>query len=206
MASARWQQQREREREARRKLILATARKLFAERDFRSVTVREIARAAGISPAAIYRYYATLDDLFLDVFFAGAREITNLVDRELRKKEGCSLRKFCETYVLFLNENMSFYQMKGHFMLGGRLSPEATARLNPLMRALMDRVEAVVRGAGLGGRSRLVAHALFSALNGIMISYARYPGRSLSEIRRHTVRLAGVVAAFFAPKSKRAAG
>lgn len=199
MVSVRWQEQREREREARRELILATARRLFAERDFRSVTVREIARAAGISPGAIYRYYATLDDLFLDVFFAGAREITNLVDAEIRKKGWCSLRKFCELYILFLNENMSFYQMMGHFMLGGNLSAEATAKLNPIMRALMDRVEAVVRGAGLGGRSRLTAHALFSALNGIMISYARYPGRPLEEIRHHTLRLAGVLAARFAP-------
>lgn len=198
MAIARWQEQKEKERETRRELILATARSLFAERDFRSVTVREIARAAGISPAAIYRYYATLDDLFLDVFFAGAKEITNLVDREIRERGGCSVRKFCEIYVLFLNENMSFYQMMGHFMLGGHLSAEATAKLNPIMRALMDRVEAVVRGAGLGGRTRLAAHALFSALNGVMISYARYPGRTLEEIRRHTLRLARVVAARFA--------
>lgn len=204
MATAGWQEQKEREREARRELILATARRLFAERDFRSVTVREIARAAGISPAAIYRYYATLDDLFLDVFFAGARDITNLVDREIRKRGGCSVRKFCETYVLFLNENMTFYQMMGHFMLGGHLSVEATAKLNPIMRTLMDRVEAVLRGAGIGGRTRLAAHALFSALNGIMISYARYPGRSLEEIRRHTVRLARVVAARFAPGTEAA--
>lgn len=206
MASARWQQQREKQRQARRELILATARKLFAERDFRSVTVREIARSAGISPAAIYRYYATLDDLFLDVFFAGAREITNLVDLEIRKKGRCSVRRFCELYVLFLNENMSFYQMMGHFMLGGNLSAEATAKLNPIMRALMDRVEEVVRGAGLRGRTRLAAHALFSALNGIMISYARYPGRTLEEIRRHTMRLAGVVATRFAPAKRVAAG
>lgn len=199
MATAKWQEQKEKERETRRELILTTARSLFAERDFRSVTVREIARAAGISPAAIYRYYATLDDLFLDVFFAGARNITNLVDAEIRKRGRCSVRKFCELYVLFLNENMSFYQMMGHFMLGGNLSAEATAKLNPIMRALIDRVEAVVRGAGLGGRTRLAAHALFSALNGIMISYARYPGRTIEEIRRHTLRLAGVVAARFAP-------
>jgi hypothetical protein len=92
---------------------------------------------------------------------------------------------------------MSFYQMMGHFMLGGRLSPEATERLNPIMRELMDSIEAIVREVGLGGDTRLISHALFSALNGVMISYARYPGRSLEEIRRHTLRLAEVVADFF---------
>ena len=84
----------------------------------------------------------SLDDLFLDVFFAGALELTELVDGERKPGEGGSLKRFCEIYVGYLNENMSFYQMMGHFMLGGRLSPEATERLNPIMRELMDSIEA----------------------------------------------------------------
>ena len=40
----------------------------------------------------------------------------------------------------------------------------------------MDRVQAIIVAAGVKGETRLVAHALFSALNGIMISYARVPG------------------------------
>jgi AcrR family transcriptional regulator len=188
---------REKEREARRELILAAARKLFAEKDFRSVTVREIAKAVEVSPGTIYRYYENLDDLFLDVFFAGARDLTELVDASCKTGDGCSLKRFCEIYVGYLNENMSFYQMMGHFMLGGKLSREATKKLNPIMRELMDVIEGIVRGVGLAGQTRFVAHALFSALNGVMISYARYPGRSLDEIRHHTLRLAGVVAECF---------
>ncbi|MFQ5870268.1 MAG: TetR/AcrR family transcriptional regulator [Candidatus Zixiibacteriota bacterium] len=188
---------REREREVRRELILSAAQRLFAEKDFRSVTVREIAKQAGVSPGTIYRYYENLDELFLDIFFAGAREITERVDEECEKETGCSLRRFCEIYIDYLNENMTFYQMMGHFMLGGRLSPKATERLNPIMRELMNRVEAIVKEAGLQGETRLVSHALFSSLNGVMISYARYPGRSLDEIRRHTLRLSRIVADFF---------
>ena len=188
---------REKEREARRELILSAARKLFAEKDFRSVTVREIARAVQVSPGTIYRYYESLDDLFLDVFFAGALDMTELLDRERKKGEAFSLKRFCEFYVGYLNENMSFYQMMGHFMLGGRLSPEATERLNPIVRELMDTIEAILREAGVEEETRPVAHALFSALNGVMISYARYPGRSLEENRNHTLRLAAVIADSF---------
>jgi len=191
---------REREREVRRELILSAARKLFAEKDFRSVTVRQIAKEAGVSPGTIYRYYENLDGLFLDVFFAGAREIIERLDEEYEKKSGCSLLSFCEIYISYLNENMTFYQMMSHFMLGGKLAPEAIDRLNPIMRELMDRVETIVKEAGLQGETRLVSHALFSSLNGIMISYAQYPGRSLDEIRRHTLRLSRIVAALFNKK------
>lgn len=188
---------REREREVRRELILSAARQLFAHKDFRSVTVREIAKKAGVSPGTIYRYYKNLDELFLDVFFAGAREITERLDEEYEKKRSCSLLRFCEIYIGYLNENMTFYQMMGHFMLGGDLSSNAIQRLNPIMRELINRVEGIVKEAGIQGETRLVAHALFSCLNGIMISYAQYPGRSLDEIRRHTLRLSRIVAAFF---------
>jgi len=191
---------REREREVRRELILSAARKLFAEKDFRSVTVRHIAKEAGVSPGTIYRYYENLDGLFLDVFFAGAREIIERLDEEYEKKSGSSLLRFCEIYISYLNENMTFYQMMSHFMLGGKLAPEAIDRLNPIMRELMDRVETIVKEAGLQGETRLVSHALFSSLNGIMISYAQYPGRSLDEIQRHTLRLSRIVAALFNKK------
>ena len=190
---------RERERGVRRQLILLAAQKLFAEKDFRSVTVREIAKEAGVSLGTIYRYYENLDELFLDVFFAGTLKITRRLDKEYEKESKCSLPRFCEIYIGYLNEDMSFYQMMSHFMLGGRLSINALERLNPIMRDLMNRIEKIVKEAGIQGETRLVSHALFSSLNGIMISYARYPGRSLDEIRQHTLRLSKIVADFFKP-------
>ncbi len=202
MAAATLEALREKEREARRELILASARKLFAEKDFRSVTARQIAREAGVSAGTLYRYYKNLDELFLDVFFAGAREITGRVDAEKQTEEGCSVRRLCEIYILYLNENISFYQMMGHFMLGGKLSPEATEKLNPIMRELMDRIEGILKGAEITGDIRMVSHALFSALNGVMISYAQYPGRSLAEIREHTLRLARLIAGCFDPRGR----
>jgi AcrR family transcriptional regulator len=192
------------ERETRRRLILAAAQKLFAENDFRSVTVREIAKAAEVSIGTIYNYYANLDELFFDVFVEGTEEITELLQIEEKKNQPGSLARLCEVYIGYLNENMTFYQMMGHFMLGGRLSDEGTEKLNLVMRALMDRVEVIVRSSGIKGETRLVAHALFSALNGIMISYAQYPGRSRDEIRRHTQRLAQVIAGCFEQKNCRA--
>ncbi len=188
----------DRQKEARRDLIRASAQMLFAQRDFTSVTAREIAGAAGVSPGTIYRYYENMDDLFLDVFFAGAKEIASLVEAECGKPGGCPIPRLCELYIGYLNDNITYYQMMSHFMIGGRLSDAATERLNPVMRRLIDIVEEVLKNANIPGNTRITSHALFSALNGIMISYAKYPGRNLEEIRAHTMRLAAVVAGFFA--------
>jgi len=193
----------ERGKEARRELILASALKLFSEHDFAGVTVRDIAREAGVSPGTIYRYYENLDALFLDAFFVGARELARLIEEELQKDSGCSITRLCELYIIYLNDELSFYRMMGHFMLGGKLSPGATEELNPVMRSLIDIVEKVLIKAGYPDNqkeTRFFAHALFSSLNGLMISYARYPGRSLEDIKRHTVRLSAVISALFEAK------
>ena len=189
------------ERETRRQLILAAARTLFAEKSYRSVTVREIARKAGISTGTLYNYYTNLDELFLDVFFAGTDEIIQLLADKFQHTP-FPIHRFCEIYIDYLNTHMIFYQLMGHFMLGGSLSKVAVDRLNATMRTLMDRIEKVVAASDRPANPRLTAHALFSALNGIMISYARYPDRSSAEIKRHTLRLAGLIADRFEARSR----
>ncbi len=190
----------EQEREIRRDLILTAALKLFAEKDYKSVTVREIAKGAGMSPGTLYRYYENIDDLFMDVFVASVKEIKEIVDRECSGERGCSLKRLCEVYINYLNDNFSFYLMMGHFMLAGKLSFEATERLNPIMRKLIDKIEEVVISLGENRdveNSRIISHALFAALNGNMISYARYPGRTQVEINDYILKLTDLVAGFF---------
>jgi len=185
------------ERQNRRDLILDAARSLFAKKDFRSVTVRQIAKSAGISIGTLYNYYANLDELFLDIFLKNAESIVRQLDRQAGM-ETPALKSLCIHYITFLNDNMTFYQMMGHFMLGGTLSSAAAERLDLMMRALMDRIEAGIHAENIESDTRLKAHALFSALNGLMISYAGYPGRTPDDIRKHTTRLAGLIADLFA--------
>ncbi len=183
------------EREARRKLIRDTALRLFAEKDFRKVSGREIAKACGVSIGTLYNYYENVDELFLDIFIKNTRDITKQI--EAGGETPLSLPQLCNIYITFLNENMTYYQMMGYFMLGGSLSDKGRDKLDRVMRSLMDYIEACLQSAGVTKNSRMTAHALFSALNGIMISYARYPGRSTEDVKRHSMRLANIIALKF---------
>lgn len=190
------------ERDARRKLILESARSLFSKKDFQKVNVRDIAGEAGVSVGTIYNYYSDLDELFLDVFLKNAEEIISLLDK--KNSEGFpSIEQMCETYISYLNQNMTFYQMMGHFMLGGKLSDESTNKLNEMMRTLMDCIEEILKAHGFNRDTRSLTHALFSALNGIMISYSGYPGRDIKEIKEYTTKLAGIISSVFKETSNR---
>lgn len=50
--------------EDRRLQILAVAVKLFSERGFRGTTTKEIAHAAGVSEAMVFRHFATKEELY----------------------------------------------------------------------------------------------------------------------------------------------
>src|SRR3954470_11940226 len=55
---------RERKKEATRRLIAQTARRLFAERGFDAVTVAQVARAADVAEKTVFNYFPTKEDLF----------------------------------------------------------------------------------------------------------------------------------------------
>ncbi|MCF8024571.1 MAG: TetR/AcrR family transcriptional regulator, partial [Desulfobacteraceae bacterium] len=188
------EQLRAEEREIRRKLITDAARELFSKKEFREVTTREIARSAGVSVGTLYNHYAGLDELFLDVFLESAGEITGLIDIALTDESPDSFRRLCRMYINYLNENMTFFKMMSRFILSGGLSENATGKLNETMRSIMDRLEKAVRLAGVENETRKSAHAIFSGLNGIVMSYACYPGRTPAELREHMLKLAEIIA------------
>ena len=50
--------------EARRQQILRVAMRLFSQHGFRGTTTKEIARAAGVSEAMVFRHFATKEELY----------------------------------------------------------------------------------------------------------------------------------------------
>ncbi|WP_063794251.1 TetR/AcrR family transcriptional regulator [Streptomyces graminilatus] len=57
-----------------RQLIVSTALDLFGVHSYRDVTVVEIARAAGTSPATVYQYFSGVEEIVLDAADHLARE------------------------------------------------------------------------------------------------------------------------------------
>lgn len=67
----------ERDREAVRRSILDAARELFVTEGFRHVSIRKIAERIEYSPAAIYSYFPSKDDIFFALAEEGFRLLGN---------------------------------------------------------------------------------------------------------------------------------
>ena len=79
---------RERKKRATRDAIAATARRLFAEHGFDSVTVAEVAAAADVSEKTVFNHFSTKEDL---AFAGGEGRLNQLVADIRRRPAGTSV-------------------------------------------------------------------------------------------------------------------
>src|SRR5438132_9259136 len=69
----------ERDREAVRRSILDAARELFVIEGFQNVSIRKIAERIEYSPAAIYGYFPSKDDIFFALAEEGFRLLSEML-------------------------------------------------------------------------------------------------------------------------------
>lgn len=195
------QRLREQERETRRNLILDAAVGLFAQRAYQQVGMRDIAAAADMSAASLYRYFADRDQLFVEALYRESEAISQGLRQLLARggggEAGGGLEDLATGFVDHLLDHDTFFQMMAHFMVDGGMSSEAVERFNQTERRMLDVFEDVFRDLGAPGNLRLLAHAFFAALSGVLITFRNYPGRRPEETRRHMLRLARLLAQVF---------
>jgi AcrR family transcriptional regulator len=189
------------EKKARQDMIIAAAKRVFAVKPFNKVSIRDIARETGISHASIYRYFPDQQSLFVEAFLHGAEEITAILDGIIKNNRKKTIEKVAESFLNYLIENDQYFRMMTHFMLDGSLSAEMVEKLNASERRIFDKFDALFRKAGMPEPVRPLSHAFFAALNGVLITFRNYPGRSAKAVHRHMHHIAGVIVAKFCTTS-----
>lgn len=191
-----FQQLRKEEREMRKSLIIDAAMDLFSHKEFHKIGMRDIAKRAGISAAAIYRYFPSRDDIFMEALVRHMKIVEELFEKNVELGR-TSLEELSIGSVDYLLENESVFQMMGHFMITGQIQPQALDRYNAMQRRFLDRLERVNDQIDIGANSRLVTHAIYASVTGVVMAFRNYPGRSKEEIRHHIHRLIRIVSSMF---------
>ncbi len=188
---------RENEREVRKNLIIDASMLLFSKTPFDKVGMRDIAAEAGLSPASIYRYFSNRDDLFAEALWREGQTIGQEIKRLKEADVDVSIEQIASTFVNYLLEHSAFFEMMTHFMITGKIGEKALEKFNKAERKLLDVFDELFVGIGATGEVRLLSHAFFASLNGILITFRNYPGRPPEDTRKHTLRLAAIVANVF---------
>ena len=191
-----FQKLRQEERETRKNLIVNAAMDLFSQKDFNQIGMRDIAERAGISAAAIYRYFPSRDDVFVEALVRHIKVVEALFEKRVSQGRA-SLEELAMGSVDYLLENESVFQMMGHFMITGQIQPKALERYNAMQRNFLDILEKVNQQTDIGSNSRLITHAIYASVTGVVMAFKNYPGRSPEEIKHHIHRLVRIISSVF---------
>jgi AcrR family transcriptional regulator len=102
----------DRERQAVRQAILDAARDLFTTEGYRNVSIRKIAERIEYSPAAIYSYFASKDDIYLALAEDGFRRLDETVKSALGGRGALDeVRAGWWAFYEFAKEQPSFFEL-----------------------------------------------------------------------------------------------
>jgi AcrR family transcriptional regulator len=188
----------DRERLAVRQAILVAARDLFTSDGYRNVSIRKVAERIEYSPAAIYSYFPSKDD----IFFALAEEGFRRLDLKIRDLEPAGdpledVRRCWWAYYEFSKEHREFFEL----MFVDRTVPQITeqwagmALVHDMLAIAANRIQKCIdAGYFAPGTDATVAmHLVWGALTGpcVIGSGCRLaPGEDPDALARDVLELA----------------
>jgi AcrR family transcriptional regulator len=161
----------DRERQAVRQAILDAARDLFVSEGYRNVSIRKIAERIEYSPAAIYSYFPSKDDIFFALAEEGFRRLDAHVRSVLPSDDPLEEVRACwMAYYDFSKEQREFFEL----MFVDRSVPQITEQWTgfPFVHQMMDFAAARIQrcvDAGVfapGTNAHVAMHLVWGALTG----------------------------------------
>jgi len=164
------------------KEILKRAAKIFAEKGFHHTSIRDIARATGMSLAGLYYYFRTKEELlfliqehcFLTLLQRWERGVSQDADARVR------IRAFAENHLSFFLHNMHEMKVMAHEdeSLTGEFDEKILVLKRRYVKILMDLIgEVQGRESGRVIDLRAATFSLFGMMNWIYTWY--HPERDL---------------------------
>ncbi|MBW2698217.1 MAG: HTH-type transcriptional repressor FabR [Deltaproteobacteria bacterium] len=103
------------QKQATRRAIIAAALKLSADRGFSSLSLRRVAKQAGIAPTSFYRHFTDMDELGLALVDEVGMSLRQLV-REARRRvvesgKGSVIRASIQTFLESVERNENLFRL-----------------------------------------------------------------------------------------------
>lgn len=100
-------------RKTRRSLVEAAFSQLSAERSFASLSLREVAREAGIAPTSFYRHFRDVDELGLTMVDESGLMLRQLMRQARQRiaKGGSVIRTSVSTFMEFIGNNPNAFRL-----------------------------------------------------------------------------------------------
>jgi AcrR family transcriptional regulator len=180
----------EQEKIQKKNLILDVAEKIFSEKPFDDVNMRDLAREVGISPGSIYTYFPDKESLYVAVSLRGFQRAVDIMNEMINSGDN-TLDKIAVRYMEEMIDNYDYMRIVQHCVMDGKFrTQESIDELKVISRELFSIFDKVLIDETDMPDIRAVTHLIFSVLNGIVFTFGKYPGRTREEGVEHMKKLA----------------
>ena len=190
-----FQELREREQHLRREVIIIATEDLFSRKAFHEISMKDIAKAAKVSVASIYRYFDSQDDLLLAVLLKDIKNVNQLI-KDLTKAANSSLEEISCIFVDYLLDNEATFQIACHFLIRGDRDSDIFKKFESVKSVFLDRFDSGLNTMDYNKHSRIFSESFFAAILGIVITHRDRAGGD-SDKRKHLYQLAKFTAKAF---------
>lgn len=187
----------EKEKDARRKIIIDAAEKEFATKPFNRVNMRDIAKRAGISPALIYRHFPDQQSLFVEAYVRGVSRSFDSIYQKIDESADGVIEEVISDFIYFFTRNDQYFRMMMNFFLNGDVDRDLFNKLNVLERRMLDNFDRMFKKMKIKDNVRFHSHTLFAALIGIIATFRNRPDKSEKDVLKHRKRIASNLARLF---------
>jgi len=187
-------QLKENDRKIRQQLIIDAARDLFGQKTYDTVSMAEIAQAAGMAKSSIYTYFKSQEALYSTIACQDTLVFIKGLESRVRHSREDPVQPAIDYFLSYYIANESQWKMITHLALHGTAEMKTNESLNQAGRQLMTVFEQIFQKLGSTSNSRLMAHTLFACLSGILIAFRKYPGRTEADRLVHMNRIGSILA------------
>ena len=189
------ERRRQKERERRKRDILKVARGLFLEKGYNTVTVAQIAQKATLSKGAIYLYFKSKEEIYVQILMDDIEKFNQKVTHIFSEARPAPviITDFAEFYINFFLVDKELFRILMNFML--HTSPlaftdEMNAKVIQETNKTISMIEKILQQGIDSGEFNLareevrrVRNAFWGLLNGI-ISLHLFVGREANREER----------------------
>ncbi|MCG8565123.1 MAG: TetR/AcrR family transcriptional regulator [Desulfobacterales bacterium] len=178
--------------------MIESALALFAKKPFYEVGMREVADEAGISPATIYRYFPSQEELFNEAFLqdisAASQEFENMVEND----EPASIEDFGIKFVEHLFENESTFQMMTYLMLKDNLTHPVMGKFDSVTKVFFDLFSTLLVRHGMAEEdARIYSHSFMASMTGVLMTFRNSSGKDKAAVRDHIIKVVKITASLY---------
>jgi AcrR family transcriptional regulator len=104
---------RKEEKQKTAKALVSAALRLSAEKGFSSLSLREVTKEAGITPAAFYRHFHDMEELglaLIDEVGLGLRQLLREARRSLDQEQS-AVRSSVEVFIKYITDNSNLFRV-----------------------------------------------------------------------------------------------